>query len=592
MFTTLRHRLSVRFGIIILPALLTAGPALAEETAPKPARPNVIVILADDLGWSDLGCYGSEIPTPNLDALAAGGVRFRQFYNSARCSPTRCSLLTGLYPQQAAVKPAAPLPNLRNDNNITFAELLKSEGYRTYMAGKWHLGNGELLPENRGFDHAFRFANGGAHSTDNWRQENYTLVSKNQEIAFRDYKKDGGTFYQSDAIGDYATDFIKHSTAKHDGTPFAIYIAFGAPHFPIQAPAALADTFMPIYSKGWDLLQRERYERQLASGVIDKRYPMPSRGGAGPKGGEQPEIPAWTSLPAERRNDMTRRMALYAAMIKKLDDNVGKVVAQLRETKQFDNTLIFFMSDNGANYEGGVFGATRPPGRPGAAGKKKQQAQAQAEPQAKPRPAARPLEKMGQPGQNDDISIGGAWAHLGNTPLKYFKHFTHEGGIRAPLIVHWPAGVQAHGAWVETPSHLVDVMKTITDVTGAKYPATYKDHPVLPAEGISLIPAIRKEPVAERPIFVEHESNRMIRKGKWKLVTENFNALDKEFKGQQTLLYDMEADPGEATDLAAKNPDKVKELTAEWNTWSKRVGLPPARLIGSTPESGTAEEDD
>lgn len=556
--TTFTYTVSNSSAQVIATAMATVKQVAAN-------RPNVIVILADDLAWGDLGCYGSEIPTPNLDALAANGARFRQFYNSARCSPTRCSVLTGLYPQQAAVDPTNPLPNLRNDNNVTFAELLGSTGYHTYMAGKWHLGNGAYLPENRGFQHVWRVTNGQESFGNQWNQNDYTFISSNGGIAFRDYAGSGQTFYQTDAIGDYATDFIGHSVAQADDAPFAMYLAFGAPHFPIQAPAALADTFMATYAQGWDFLRQNRYNRQLANGVIDNRYPLPGPGGTGPHQAEPIEaIPAWNTLAADRRADLTRRMALYAAMIKKVDDNIGKIVTKLQQTGQLDNTLILFLSDNGANHERGVFGTTTAGPLTGAA-----------------------LANMGQPGQNDNIHYGGGWAHACNTPLKLFKHFTHEGGIRAPLIVHWPDGFAARGTWVETPAHLVDVVATIHDATASTQPATFKGHPVLPLEGVSLRPLLEQEAIAERPIFVEHESNRMIRKGKWKLVTENFTAFDNEFSAHQKLLYDMDADPGESTDLAAQHPAKVVELVDEWNAWCTRVGLPAGRLIVPPPSNLT-----
>ncbi|WP_052573069.1 arylsulfatase [Haloferula sp. BvORR071] len=545
-----------------MPTVVATATATVQRI-PVPNRPNLIVILADDMGWGDLGCYGSEISTPNIDALAANGVRFRQFYNSARCSPTRCSLLSGLYPQQAAVDPSAPLPDLRADNNMTFAEMLKADGYRTYMAGKWHLGNNNRLAENRGFQHVWRFGNGTAHSLNQWNQSLYTLISENNEIAFRDYTGNGQTFYQTDAIGDYAVDHINHNHDRNDGKPFAMYMAFGAPHFPIQAPAAVADTYMLNYAQGWDVVRQQRYNRQLANGVIDSRYPFPGRGGVGPHGGEPiVEVPAWNSLSSDRQADLTRRMALFAAMITKLDQNVGKVVSRLRELNELDNTLIFFMSDNGGNHEGGVLGNGTVV--TGAA-----------------------LTNMGQPGQGDSITYGGGNAHVSNTPLKLFKHFTHEGGIRAPFIVHWPAGFAARNTWVETPTHLIDVVATIADATGAPRPATFSGHQVLPMEGTSVLPLINGQSIPERALYVEHESNRMVRKGRWKLVTENFTAFDNEFTSSQKLLYDMDADPGETTDLAAANPAKVVELVDEWNAWSTRVGLPASRQIVQTPVSLT-----
>ncbi|RYD48717.1 MAG: hypothetical protein EOP85_03015, partial [Verrucomicrobiaceae bacterium] len=599
------------------PAVIASDTATVTQAVPPSNRPNVIVILVDDLGWGDMGCYGGEIPTPHLDAMAGNGVRFRQFYQSARCSPTRCSIMTGLYPQQAAVNPASALPDLRNDNNVTFAELLGADGYRTYLAGKWHLGGGALLPENRGFQHVWRFANGQAHSADNWNQAAYTLVSQGGEIPARTY---GSSFHQTDAIGDYALDFLTHHTSKNDGSKFFLYLPFNPPHFDLQAPAALADTYMDIYDDGWNVVRENRYSRMLADGVItpayvsspfgdtpyntdpaiqavpewttlpadrkadltrrmalysamiekvdenigrviDSRYPYPGLGGTGPHQAEPiVPLPAWSTLTADRKADQTRRMALYAAMVKGIDDNVGKIVTRLQQIGKLDNTMILFVSDNGANHEGGVFGGGLLTGSA--------------------------LANMGQAGQNDAIHYGGGWAHVSNTPLKLFKHFTHEGGIRAPAIMHWPAGFSARGSWVETPAHLVDVMGSIVDATGATYPTSFQGHPVLPLEGVSLVDLVEGT-VPDRVLCVEHESNRMIRKGKWKLVTEAFNAHDGEFTAHQKLLYDMDADPGESTDLAAANPGKVVELVDEWNAWATRVGLPAARLIVPPPDNLT-----
>ncbi|RYD63747.1 MAG: hypothetical protein EOP83_11410, partial [Verrucomicrobiaceae bacterium] len=340
--------------------------------------------------------------------------------------------------------------------------------------------------------------------------------------------------------------------------PFAMYLAFGAPHFPIQAPSTDADPFMATYSQGWDVVRQQRYDRQLANGVIDSRYPFPPLGGTGPHQAEPiVPIPAWNTLGAARKADLTRRMALYAAMIKGIDDNVGKVVSRLQQIDRLDNTMILFVSDNGGNHEGGVYGSNTAL-------------------------TAAALTNMGQPGQNDGIHYGGGWAHVSNTPLKLFKHFTHEGGILAPAIMQWPDGFSAKGTWVETPTHLIDVMSSIVDATGATYPTTFKSHPVLPLEGTSLISMINGT-VPDRTLCVEHETNRMIRKGKWKLVTESFTAHDSEFTAHQKLLYDMDADPGEANDLAAQQPAKVVELVDEWNAWSTRVGLPASRLIVSPP---------
>jgi len=525
-----------------------------ELRAADPARPNILLILVDDMGWGDLGCQGSEISTPNIDALAATGVRFRQFYNAARCSPTRAALLTGAYTQQVADNPGDSLPTLRIDNNATIAEELKAAGYRTYQVGKWHLGAGARLPENRGFQNVFRFANGTAHSANNWDQTAYTLVSQNNEIPFRDYTAAGQQFYQTTAIGDYALDFINHDLAKGDA-PFFMYLAFGSPHFPLQSTPARADAYKATYEKGWDVLRQERYDRQLALGVIDNRYPL------SPRGGTTDPIPAWDTLDADRKADLVRRMSLYAAMVQQVDENVGRIVSRLRETGQLDNTLILFLSDNGGNYEGGTFGETGNP-RTGAA-----------------------LTNMGQPGANDDIHYGTGWANLSNTPLRLFKHFTHEGGIRTPFIAHWPAGFDAQNVWRDAPGHIIDVEPTILAAAGVTHSTTINGHPVLPEEGRDLLPEIRGGTLPDRSLFVEHESNRMIRKGDWKLVTKNFSLWDGTSPANQRELYNMSLDPGESHNVAGENPTLVLQLVDEWNAWATRALVPADRLFTSPPDS-------
>jgi arylsulfatase len=557
-------------GILALTTAAAACGLTASLHAATAARPNVILILVDDMGWSDLGCQGSEISTPNIDALAATGVRFRQFYNGARCSPTRAALLTGLHTPQVAQDPAQALPTLRTDNNVTIAELLKSNGYRTYMAGKWHLGNGEKLPENRGFQHVWRFADGTAHSTGNWDQGNYKLISENNEIAFHDYVAAGKQFHQSNAIGDYTLDFIDHDNAKGDA-PFFAYMAFGSPHFPLQVAKERADAYTTTYAKGWDVLRQERYDRQLALGIVDSRSPLTPRGGTGRHDSEPIEaIPAWDTLPADRQADLSRRMSLYAGMLTLVDENVGRVVAKLRETGQLDNTLIFFMSDNGGNLEGGKFGTwngtTTGPALTGTA-----------------------LANMGQPGANDGIDYGGGWANLSNTPLRLFKHATHEGGTRTPFIVHWPTGVAAQNVWRDGPGAIIDVLPTIAAATGAVYPTTYNGHAVLPEEGVDLLPVINGGALPQRSIFVEHEGNRSVRDGKWKLVTKNFTLYDNSSIANARELYDMDLDPTESNNLADENPTLTLQLMDEFNAWAVRTHVAPDRYFTVPPDSPTPQ---
>ncbi len=520
--------------------------------------PNILLVLADDQGFSDWGCYGSEIPTPNLDNLAAHGLRFRQFYNVARCSPTRCAILTGLYTHQVAVDPSQALPNLRNDNNVTMAELLQADGYRTYMAGKWHLGNGAYLPEARGFQQVWRYANGTAHSEDTWNTNLYTLVSQNNEITNRLYPV--GTFYQPDALGDYSTAFLKDHFAHHNDQPFFLYMAFGSAHFPIQAPRALVDANTPVYANGWDDIRNQRYANMLAMGVLDSRFALSPNEGTAPWSSVPAEaIPGWDTLVADRQADLARRMAIYAAMIQKMDENIGRVVELLRQQGQLENTLIFALSDNGGNHEGGRFGQTG--GTPNAAPL-----------------TGSALDNMGQSGQ-PVIYLGGGWAHVSDTPFRLYKHFNHGGGIRTPMIVHWPQGLARTNAWEEQAAHLIDIMATVVDVTGVSYPTQFNGHPVLPLEGRSLKPLFDGQPGVARTLGFEHEGNRAWIQGNWKLVTKNFSLYTGTSPANELELYDLSSDATELTNLVSARPALLTQMVTNWNAWAARVGVPASRFI-------------
>jgi autotransporter-associated beta strand protein len=521
--------------------------------------PNIIVILADDQGFSDWGCYGSEIPTPNIDRLASEGLRFRQFYNCARCSPTRCSIMTGLYTAQVAVDPAASLPNLRNDNNVTIAELLGANGYRTYMSGKWHLGNGALLPEARGFDEVFRYVSGTDHSEDTWDTNRYTLVSPDGEITNRIYG--AGEFYQPDAIGDYSLDFINNDLLTHGGDrPFFLYMAFGSAHFPVQAPKDWVDTNAPIYAQGWDYIRNWRYTNMLAKGVIDPHYGLSPNEGTAPWSNVPAEmILPWSALSVDRQADLTRRMAIYAAMIQKMDQNIGRVAERLRELGQLDNTLIFALSDNGGNYEGGVYGLTG--GTSDAAPL-----------------TGTALENMGLSGQ-PVIYLGGGWAHVSNTPFRLYKHFNHGGGCRTPLIIHWPDGLTRTNQWDDQAGHLIDIMATIVDVTGVTYPTQYDGHVVLPMEGMSLKPTFTASNDVPRTLGFEHESNRAWISGSWKFVTKNFDLVTGTSPADELELYDLSKDGSEMTNLASVQPVLLNQMITNWNAWATRVGVPSSRLV-------------
>ena len=555
------------------PVALKAGPNMIDVRVTAPDNsitkdylvtftripPNIVLILADDQGFSDWSCYGSEISTPNLDHLASEGLRFRQFYNCARCSPTRCAVLTGLYTAQVAVDPSQALPNLRNDNNVTIAELLGANGYRAYMSGKWHLGNGALLPESRGFQQVFRYVSGTDHSEDTWDTNSYTFISSNGEVTNRIYA--AGTFYQPDAIGDYSLDFISNNLVTHtNDKPFFLYMAFGSAHFPIQAPLNWVNTNVPVYSAGWDAVRNARYTNILVRGVLEARNLLSPNEGTAPWNGISAEvIPAWNTLASDRQADLAQRMAIYAAMIQKMDLNIGRVVERLRAAGQLDNTLIFALSDNGGNYEGSVFGQTG--GVPD------------------PMPlTGSSLTNMGLSGQ-PIIYLGGGWAHVNNTPFRLFKHFNHEGGIRTPMIVHWPQGLTRTNQWENEPGHVIDIMATIVDVTGVSYPTQFNSHVVLPLEGQSLKALFTSTNEISRTLGFEHEGNRAWISGGWKFVTKNFTSVLGTPPANTLELYDLSQDPSETTNVANAQPTLLDQMVTNWNAWALRVGLPTNRFV-------------
>ena len=537
------------------------------STGPKP---NILIVLFDDMGFSDLGSYGGEVRSPRIDQLAAEGMRFRNFHVTPRCSPTRISLMTGLYTQQAATDPANALPPLRSDNNATIAELLQANGYRTYMAGKWHLGTQpDQVPRSRGFQHVFGFGPQGAGegSVSKWDRTLYGLVSENGEIAPRTYGSAPYEFYNADAFGDYALDFLNHHFAKNDGKSFFMYLAFNSPHYPVQVDKALAAkvppggmSYVDIASQGWDVMRANRYARMMSLGIIDPTFALSPKSDT-PFNATPAilPIPAWTTLPADRQADLIQRMALYLATIEKVDTNVGRVVDRLSAAGALDDTLIFILSDNGANAEGGLFGsafgATTPL-------------------------TGTNLANMGQPGQGDNVLVGGGWANVQSTPFRYFKHFTHEGGVRAPLIVHWPARITQRGSWANQYGHVVDLVPTMLEAAGVSHPAMFAGHSILPLEGSSLMPFFVGQPASvDRKIGIEHESNRAFIDGKWKLVTKNFASTDGSSPANALELYDWTTDPTELHNLASSQPQERTTIVQEWNAWATRVGVPPARLL-------------
>ncbi|WP_232491811.1 arylsulfatase [Novosphingobium kaempferiae] len=498
------------------------------------SRPNIVVILADDMGFSDLGSYGGEIPTPNLDALAANGLRFTQFYNAARCSPSRASLLTGLYPHEAGVGhlEETVVPGSRglhgrlDERAVTLGEVLKQAGYFTAMSGKWHVGNTHGVgPWNRGFDRSITPPLGGLYFPDQTSKNRTTVYIDGRQVPTASPEVGTGHWYASDMFVDWGLRFVREAGEKRK--PFFLYLPFTAPHFPLMAPPEDIARFRGAYAAGWDKLRDARFARQKSLGIIDTKARLPAR---------LPDMFDWGKLSPDDRARFERIMEIYAADVFRMDQAIGTLVAALKRSGQFDNTLILFMADNGGNAESGPWG--RADG-----------------------------EDLGGPQSN--VFAGMSWATLQNTPFSFFKHFTREGGIASPLIASWPQGIsrRLNGGIVNTPTHLVDIMPTLVGIGRARYPSTYRGHAILPMDGVSIAPAFSGRKIARRePILWEHEGNRAIRHGRWKAV--------KRF-GAPWELYEMSRDRTETDDLAARRPRVVRQLSAQWDQWAEKSHVDP-----------------
>jgi len=507
-----------RCSVLAVIALAISGASAGGETISK--RPNIVIIMADDMGFSDIGCYGSEIATPNLDRLAAGGLRFTQFYNGARCCPTRASLLTGLYAHQAGVghmvgKGATPAyQGYLNDRCVTIAEALKQGGYRTLMAGKWHVGEERPhWPCDRGFDEYFGLISGAS---------NYFSIDPGRKFARGNEQINpaNNRFYMTDAFTDAAVKFVDEHGRQP--APFFLYLAFTSPHWPLHAWPEDIAKYRGKYKIGWDALREQRYKRQIELGIVDARWPLSPR---------DPEAPAWSD--AANQDDLDLRMAVYAAQIDRMDQNIGRVLAKISEVGAEKNTLVMFLADNGGCAEAVDRG------------------------------------KKGVPagGKDSFFSYGLPWANASNTPFRLYKHWVHEGGISTPLIAYWPAVIEERGTITREVGHLIDLMATSLDAAGVEYPATHNGKAITPLEGKSLVPIFRTGTRAgHEALFWEHEGNRAIREGKWKLVSRKPGGWE---------LYDIEADRTELNNLAEKEPERVRAMAAKYQAWADRVGALP-----------------
>lgn len=514
-------------------------------------RPNILLILNDDMGFSDLGCYGGEIDTPNLNALAAGGLRYTQFYNTARCCPSRASLLTGLHPHQADIGHMTEdfgidgyLGDLGPDT-VTIAEVLKQAGYWTCMSGKWHVtrhisptGSKHNWPCQRGFDDFYGILNGCG----NYFQPGTLTRNNEPEMA-------EGNYYMTDAFTDEAVRQIREHAAKRPGQPFFQYLAYTTPHWPLHAHPEDIEKYRGRFDAGWDQLRQERLDRMRSMGILPANSILSER---------DPEVPPWESVPD--KSWQARRMEVYAAQLDRMDQGIGRVLEALRETGQFENTLILFLSDNGGCAEDlpdslpwweariaeeGIATLTTRDGRPVRFGN---------------RPDI-------VPGTEDTYcSYGRPWANLSNAPFRLYKHWVHEGGIATPFIVHWPRRIAARGEIRHQTGQLPDLMATLIELAGATYPAERDGHAVKPHEGFSLVPTF-SEASSDRPALCwEHEGNAAVRVGTWKLV--------RKYPGDWQL-HNIESDRAEMVDLSEKQPGIARDLRNIYELWARRCGVRP-----------------
>lgn len=537
-FHTMNHLRVLCFVIASMLAIRCDSSQAADK------RPNILLVMVDDMGYSDLGCYGGEIHTPTLDALAENGVRFARFYNCAQCCPTRASLMTGLYPHQAGMgdmneegsnnelwkRVGSPAYlGLKTQGIVTLPEVLRATGYQTFMAGKWHLGKStENWPQARGFEHSFALIGGASeHFTGyrSWQKQGPITLFVHDG---RKVDKLPSDFYSSDTFTDHALRFLEAADASR---PWFGYLAFTAPHWPIQAHEADIAKYTETYRDGPAAIRQRRLERMRQLGLAPETAPL----------SQLDETVTIEALQAKKET-RDRWMRTYAAMIDRVDQNLARIVKRLRAIGQFDNTLILFLSDNGS-----------------------------------------------------DTVRGPLWGQVSNTPFRRFKVSVNDGGIASPLIVHWPNGIasQQRGRIVADVGHVIDIHATCLDAAHTQQPTSFRDQKVLPKEGVSLLPAIQGTGTisSDRVLCWERMGNEAVRQGKWKLVrgygaaTEDGNIISTGPRTGRWELYDTSTDPGETMNLAAKHPEQMQSMSRLYETWAARVGVVPREEIVKLMES-------
>ena len=513
---------------------LPAGPALADETKGG-KRPNIVLIMADDMGFSDLGCYGSEIRTPNLDRLAAGGLRFAQFYNCALCGPSRAALMTGLYPHQAGV--GENWTGLLSRRCVTLPELLKHAGYSTSVVGRLDMVTADNWHDPKMIGrHVDRFFGSTGHTGPG----NYFKAVRGSPFHLdgKPYEMPSEGTYKTDAITDHAVKFI--GEAARGGKPFFLYAAHYAPHWPLHAKPEDIAKYRDTYRKlGWDALRARRYKRLIELGLIDARSPLSPR---------DRRVPPWKD--ARHKDWEAERMAVYAAQIDCMDQSIGRILQALRQAGVERNTLVLFLSDNGPSDQAWASPLDRKgspwrlDGTPTRAGNK----------------------AAIMPGPADTfVTYGPPWANVSNTPFRLYKGCSHEGAIATPLIAYWPEAIKQRGAITPQVGHIIDLMATCLDVAGVRYPAAFRGRQVLPLEGKSLLPIFEgKRREGHDALCWALRGSRAVRMGKWKLVA---------LRGKPWELYDVEADRTEMNNLAAQEPERLRAMAAVYRAWAQRCGV-------------------
>ncbi len=489
------------------------------------SRPNVVMIVADDMGFSDLGCYGGEVSTPNLDALSGRGVRFTQHYSAGRCWPSRASIMTGQYYQQVPQHPPeGPLP----DWGRTLPHYLKPAGYRCYHSGKWHVNQVPGITTNGGFHRSYHIRDYNR----NFAVQDHRLDDRSLPPA---RKEDG--YYSSTAIADHAIDFLSEHANTAADSPFLLYLAFIAPHFPLHAPQEDIDAYRGRYDEGWDAIRAERHARQREIGLLDcalskrqpnvkpkwNRSPEELEERIGP--GEAARALAWRNLTPEQRRFQARKMEVHAAMVHRMDREIGRVLAQIEAMGQREDTVVLFVSDNGASAEQIIRGDGHDKSAP-----------------------------LGS--EETYLCLGPGWSTASNTPFRYHKSWVHEGGVASPLIVNWPAGLKANGEWRRTPCHFVDILTTVLDLCEADPRPDWRSPDSPPLAGTSLAPALQEDiDIGRGPMFFRHIGHRALRTGRWKLIAVHHGRWE---------LYDMDADRSETRNLASEQPQRVAEMAEMW----------------------------